>query len=76
VIATDQVGAAAGGLVRNGRNGLVVPSEDPAALAAALRLLRDDERLRARLGAAAVEDVAPYTFRAWAEGFAQALPLA
>lgn len=76
VIATDQVGAAAGGLVRNGRNGLVVPSEDPAALAAALRLLRDDERLRARLGAAAVEDVAPYTFRAWAEGFAQPLPLA
>jgi glycosyltransferase involved in cell wall biosynthesis len=76
VIATDQVGAAAGGLVRNGRNGLVVPSEDPAALAAALRLLRDDEELRARLGAAAREDVAPYTFRAWAEGFADVLPLA
>jgi glycosyltransferase involved in cell wall biosynthesis len=76
VIATDQVGAAAGGLVRNGRNGLVVPSEDPAALAAALRLLRDDPDLRARLGAAAQEDVAPYTFRAWAEGFAEVLPLA
>ena len=53
VIATDQVGAAAGGLVRNGRNGLVVPSEDPGALAAALRLLRDDPDLRARLAAAA-----------------------
>lgn len=76
VIATDQVGAAAGGLVRNARNGLVVPSEDPAALAAALRLLRDDPELGARLGAAAREDVAPYTLEAWAEGFAQVLPLA
>jgi len=76
VIATDQVGAAAGGLVRNGRNGLVVPTEDPAALGSALRLLRDDPDLRARLGAAAREDVAPYTFAAWAEGFAQVLPLA
>lgn len=76
VIVTDQVGAAAGGLVRNGRNGLVVPAEDPAALAAALRLLRDDHELRERLGRAAREDVAPYTFRAWAEGFAEVLPLA
>jgi glycosyltransferase involved in cell wall biosynthesis len=76
VIATDQVGAAAGGLVRNGRNGLVVPSEDPAALAGALRLLRDDEELRTRLAAAARQDVAPYTFRAWAAGFSEALPLA
>ena len=76
VIATDQVGAAAGGLLRNGRNGLVVPADDPAALAAALRLLRDDEGLRERLAGAAREDVAPYTFAAWADGFAQVLPLA
>ncbi len=33
VIASDAVGAAAGGLVRDGRNGLVVPAGDPAALA-------------------------------------------
>jgi glycosyltransferase involved in cell wall biosynthesis len=73
VIATDEVGAAAGGLVRDGRNGLVVPSEDPATLAGALRALRGDPVLRARLGAAAREDVAPYTFEAWAAGFARAL---
>ncbi|MDX6696658.1 MAG: hypothetical protein QOE65_55 [Solirubrobacteraceae bacterium] len=73
VIATDAVGAAAGGLVRDGRNGLVVPAGDEAALAGALVRLRDDPALRARLGAAAREDVAPYTHAAWAEGMAGAL---
>jgi glycosyltransferase involved in cell wall biosynthesis len=73
VIASDRVGAAAGGLVRHERNGLVVPAGDAAALAAALRRLADDPPLRARLGAAAREDVAPYTFEAWVEGFSGAL---
>lgn len=35
---------------RHGDTGLVVPPRDPRALAAALRLLLDDERLRARMG--------------------------
>ena len=46
VIATDAVGAAAGGLVRHERNGLVVRAGDPDALAAALRRLHDDPALR------------------------------
>ena len=58
VIATDAVGAAAGGLVRHERNGLVVRAGDPDALAAALRTLHDDPALRARLGANAAHDVA------------------
>ena len=73
VIATDAVGAAAGGLVRHERNGLVVPAGDAAALAAALRTLHDDPDLRARLGANAARDVAGYTYAAWADGFAAAL---
>ncbi len=73
VIATDAVGAAAGGLVRHERNGLVVPAADPAALAAAIRRLRDDAPLRARLAAAARRDAAVYTFDAWASGFATGL---
>jgi len=73
VIATDAVGAAAGGLVRHERNGLVVPAGDREALAAALRRLHDDPDLRARLGANGARDVAGYTHEAWAEGFAQAL---
>ncbi|MCW3000978.1 MAG: glycosyltransferase family 4 protein [Conexibacter sp.] len=73
VIATTAVGAAAGGLVRHERNGLVVPAGDAAALAGALRTLRDDPTLRARLGAAAAQDAAAHTFAAWAAGFSEAL---
>lgn len=73
VIATTAVGAAAGGLVRHERNGLVVPAGDAAALAGALRRLRDDAPLRARLGAAAASDAAAHTFAAWAAGVSAAL---
>jgi glycosyltransferase involved in cell wall biosynthesis len=73
VIATTAVGAAAGGLVRHERNGLVIPAGDTAALAGALRTLREDPALRARLGAAAAQDAAAYTFDAWAAGVSSAL---
>jgi glycosyltransferase involved in cell wall biosynthesis len=73
VLATTAVGAAAGGLVRDERNGLVVPAGDTAALAAALRRLRDDAPLRARLGAQAQADAAAYTQDAWAAGVGAAL---
>jgi glycosyltransferase involved in cell wall biosynthesis len=75
-ITSDAVGAAAGGLARHERNGLVVPAGDEGALAAALERLADDPALRARLGAAARRDVAPYTYDAWAAGMARALDLA
>ncbi len=73
VIVTDAVGAAAGGLVRDGRNGLVVPAGDPQALASALRRLARDAGLRQRLGKAGALDVSAYTAQAWAEGFSHAL---
>jgi glycosyltransferase involved in cell wall biosynthesis len=73
VIASDAVGAAAGGLVQDGRNGLVVPAGEPVALAAALRELAGDPALRARMGAAGREDVSTYTYDAWARGFSDAL---
>jgi glycosyltransferase involved in cell wall biosynthesis len=73
VIASEEVGAVAGGLVRHERNGLVVSAGDPGALAAALRRLHDDPGLRAELGANARRDVAAYTFDAWAGGFSAAL---
>jgi glycosyltransferase involved in cell wall biosynthesis len=73
VIASDAVGAAAGGLVVDGRNGLVVPQGDAGALAARIRALAENPDLRARLGAAARADVAPYTFAAWTAGMRKAL---
>jgi glycosyltransferase involved in cell wall biosynthesis len=44
-------------LVQHGKNGLVVPVADAAALAAAMRKLHDDAALRAALGAAARERI-------------------
>ncbi len=73
VIASDEVGAVAGGLVRHERNGLVVPAGDQAALAAALKRLHGDAELRLRLGENGRRDVAAYTYDAWAAGFATAL---
>jgi glycosyltransferase involved in cell wall biosynthesis len=76
VIATDAVGAVAGGLVRDGRNGMVVPAGDADALGARIRLLARNPELRRQLGEAAREDVAPYTPAAWAEGVGRALAAA
>jgi glycosyltransferase involved in cell wall biosynthesis len=73
VIATDATGAAAGGLVRHERNGLIVPAGDATALAHALRRLHDDEGLRRQLGENASRDVFAYSFDAWAAGFSAAL---
>ncbi len=73
VIATDAVGAAVGGLVRDGHNGLVVPAGDSGALARAMARLAADAELRARLGRAGAEDVRAYSYEAWAEGFSEAL---
>jgi glycosyltransferase involved in cell wall biosynthesis len=73
VIASDAVGAAAGGLVRDGRNGLVVPQGDPGALSEAIRRLATDLDLRQALGEQARQDVQAYTPAAWAEGMRDAL---
>ena len=73
VIASNAVGAAGGGLVRDGHNGVIVPASDPIALAAALRRLAGDAAMRARMGAAGKRDVAAYSFDAWAGGFSAAL---
>jgi glycosyltransferase involved in cell wall biosynthesis len=73
IIASDKVGAAAGGLVVDRRNGLVFASADSRALARALRALARDADLRARLGETATRDVRAYTPEAWAQGFSAAL---
>ncbi len=73
VIASDAVGAAAGGLVRDGVNGLVVPAGRAAPLADAIGALASDPQLRERLGVKGSDDVRQYTSEAWAGGFSAAL---
>jgi glycosyltransferase involved in cell wall biosynthesis len=73
VIASDAVGAAAGGLVRDGDTGLVVRAGDAAALAEAISRLAGDPGLRTSLAAAGRSAVAEYTYEAWADGFSRAL---
>jgi glycosyltransferase involved in cell wall biosynthesis len=76
VVASDAVGAAAGGLVRDGRNGFVTPAGDAGALATRLRALAADPGLRDRLGEAARADAREHTPAAWAQGMSGALAAA
>jgi len=73
VIATDAVGAAAGGLVRDGENGLIVAAGDSRALAGAIVRLAADDRLREGMGAAGHQQVLAFSHDAWARGFSAAL---
>ena len=73
VIASDAVGAVAGGLVRDGRNGLISPAGDARALATRIQALAADSGLRDRLGAAAHDDVQAFTEDAWVAGMRSAL---
>ena len=73
VIASDAVGAVAGGLLQDGRNGLVFPAGDAAALAARLSALAGNSELRERLGEQAREDALEYTPEAWANAVSRAL---
>ena len=73
IIASSAVGAAAGGLVRDGHNGLIVREGDPGALGRALAALAGDRPRCASLGAAGREDVSAYTYERWADGFVRAL---
>jgi glycosyltransferase involved in cell wall biosynthesis len=76
VVATDAVGAAAHGLVEDMKTGLVVPERDPDALAQALSKLARSDALVSRLGHAARERAAGYTFSAMADGFEAAVTYA
>jgi glycosyltransferase involved in cell wall biosynthesis len=76
VITSDAVGAARGGLVQDGRTGLIAPQGDAGALAARLRSIAQNAQLRAALGAAARRDVARFTYPAWVTGMRRALDAA
>jgi glycosyltransferase involved in cell wall biosynthesis len=76
MVATTAVGAVAGGLIRDGETGVVVAPGEPVALAAAIDRLLADPAQRARLGAAAADAVASYTYEAMADAFDRAFAVA
>lgn len=73
VIATDAVGAAAGGLVQHGVNGLIVPERDPESLAAALRRILSHSELRESMSRNARASVLAWNNQRMVAGFLQAL---
>lgn len=73
VISSDAVGAAAGGLVRDGVNGFVVPEKDSKALANAIDRLLDDDGLRKQMSEAARRTIADWNHERMAEGFERGL---
>ncbi len=73
VVATDAVGAAAGGLVQDGVNGFIVPERDPAALAACIQTLLNDPALRHRMSTAARSIIATWDNERMVEGFRTAI---
>jgi glycosyltransferase involved in cell wall biosynthesis len=73
VIASDTVGAAAGGLVVHNETGLVVPERDDAALAAAIRRILGDPTLARSLAAAGHERVQSTNYDAMVQSFVAAV---
>ncbi len=76
VIATDAVGAAAGGLVRDGENGFIVPERNSHALAEVLQRVMDNPTLRQRLSANAGSSMVGWDNEHMVLGFRQALAFA
>lgn len=73
VIASEAVGAAAGGLVQNGVNGFIVPERDSAALARSLQCVLDDADVREKLSRNARRTIAGWDNERMVMGFREAI---
>jgi glycosyltransferase involved in cell wall biosynthesis len=76
VIATEAVGAAAGGLVQSGLNGFVVPERNSAALAQAMESILRDDGLRSEMSQNARRIVVEWNNERMVKGFQQAIEYA
>jgi glycosyltransferase involved in cell wall biosynthesis len=73
VVVTATVGAAAGGLVQDGRNGFIVPERDGRTIAERLRRLLTYPDLRTRLGEEARKTIRDWDNERMVGGFRQAI---
>ena len=76
VVASDSVGAVAGGLVIHNETGLVVPERDPSALARGLRRVLTDPGMAQRLALAGHQRVAATNYDAMVAAFQEAIEYA
>jgi glycosyltransferase involved in cell wall biosynthesis len=76
VVASDAVGAAVGGLVRDGQNGFVVPERNPDRLGDALRRLLSDPDAAAQMGRQGRLDAAAFNYDRMADAFEGAVEYA
>jgi glycosyltransferase involved in cell wall biosynthesis len=76
VVATEAVGAAAGGLVRSGVNGFVVPERNSEALAQAIGEILTNTTLREEMALQARHIIAGWNNERMVEGFQQAIQYA
>lgn len=73
MIGTTSVGAAAGGLLRHGVTGFVVPERDATALSAAMRCILSDSELRNRLGRQSAAEITQWDNERMVGGFRAAI---
>jgi len=73
IVTTDAVGAAAGGLVENGRNGYIVPEKDSQALKEALEQVLTDEEQRKSMEQYSRNKIREWDQQQTAAGFLQAI---
>lgn len=76
VIATSAVGAAAGGLIQHGVNGMIVPERNVQALTDALQHILNDPALRDHLSRNAITTISEWTNERMVLGFRQAIDYA
>jgi glycosyltransferase involved in cell wall biosynthesis len=76
VVATDAVGAAAGGLVEDGVNGFIVPERNSPALGSAIARILGDADMRARLSQSARQTIRGWDNERMVQGFRDAIEFA
>ena len=73
VIASDAVGAAMGGLINDGENGIIVPEKNPDALSEGIKKVLNDDEYRIKLSDNAKKTVREWTYDKMAQGFIDAV---
>jgi glycosyltransferase involved in cell wall biosynthesis len=76
IIATNQVGASAAGVVQDGENGFVIPERNVSVLCEKLVKILSDSALAREMGASAAETIAEYDYDRMVDGFETAIETA